>query len=240
MRIIMIIEKKLVFFTALGFAFWVICMKPENYLIDIQLVISEVPTTQKVISLTFDDGPHDKTTPDILAVLKSKNVKATFFIVGERTGKRPELVKQIALDGHEIGNHSYSHPNLTRLTAGKINEELAKSEELLHNITPHPFLFRPPGGQYNNTVMQIAKEKGYLIILWSVDPEDWTHRSAGKITDVVLKNIKPGGIILLHDGIYPSSTPEALGYIIDSLKDRGYEFVTVSSLLGYYQESHRQ
>lgn len=214
--------------------------KMEDHLIDISEVIYKVPTTHKVVALTFDDGPVNIATDEILAILKEKNVKATFFVVGEQVKKFPKLVMQEIAEGHEVGNHTYSHPALTKLSKNKIEEELDKTEKEILKVAPKPIFFRPPEGAYNNATFKIARNDGYSIILWSVDPYDWRYPSAGEIVNVVLKDVKPGSIILLHDGKYPSSTPEALWFIIDSLKSQGYEFVTISELLQFYEDEAKE
>ena len=111
-----------------------------------------------------------------------------------------------------------------------------RTEELIAKVAPRPTLFRPPQGRINSALTKIVRDRDYIVILWSVDPQDWRNPPVGTIVDDVVKNVRPGSIILLHDGKYPSSTPEALYFIIDSLKARGYEFVTVSELLQYYEE----
>jgi polysaccharide deacetylase family sporulation protein PdaB len=213
-------------------------VKEENYLIDIAPAIKNVPTSQKVVALTFDDGPLVSSTPAILNVLKEKNVRATFFVVGERVKKFPALIQQEVAEGHEIGSHTYSHPRLTKLSDNLISEELEKTDLLISELAPHPTLFRPPGGKYNQKTIELVRSKGYNIILWSIDTQDWRSPPVGQVIKTVINNIKPGSIILLHDGKYPSPTPEALSFIIDDLKERGYQFVTVSELLKYYEEKH--
>jgi len=214
----------------------VVGMKIENHLIDITPSIRKVPTSQKVVALTFDDGPLSPSTPQILAILKEKDVKATFFVVGERVKQFPALVRQEVAEGHEVGSHTFSHPKLTIQSKKQIANEIISTEKVISEVAPQPNLFRPPGGFYNDTILQLARDRGYLIILWSIDTDDWRYPPVGDIVNSAIKDIKPGSIILLHDGKYPSSTPEALGFIIDSLKSRGYEFVTVSELLQYYEE----
>lgn len=210
-------------------------MKLENHLIDLAPAIRNVPTSQKVIALTFDDGPLKDTTPEILGILKEKNVKATFFVVGERVERFPMLVQQEIEEGHEVGTHTYSHPNLTKLRKNQLEEELYKTEKAILTVAPKPTLFRPPGGAYNDKIIKLTKDNGYLTILWSIDTQDWRSPPVGDIVNSVLKDVKPGSIILLHDGKYPSPTPEAVEFIIDSLRSLGYEFVTVSELLQYYE-----
>ena len=211
--------------------------KVEDHLIDISDVIWKVPTSRKVVALTFDDGPVTTTTPEILNILKEKNIKATFFVVGEQVKRFPNLVSQEVAEGHEVGNHTYSHPMLTSLQEGMVEEELRTTEKQILEVAPKPTLFRPPGGFSNKKIIKIARESEYSTILWTIDPIDWRSPSppVGEIVDLVVKEVKPGSIILLHDGKYPSTTPEALWFIIESLESRGYEFVTVTELLQYYE-----
>ena len=226
-------------YTIWGFVFFfaiVVAMKSENFLIDITPAIRSVPTSQKVVALTFDDGPIDNTTSEILKILKEKNIKATFFVIGEQVKQFPMLVREEIADGHEVGSHTYSHPNLTKLRKNQLEEELDKTEQIILTVAPKPILFRPPEGFYNDTIIQLARNNGYLTVLWSIDTKDWRSPPVGDIVNSVLKNIKPGSIILLHDGRDPSPTPEAVEFIIDSLQALGYEFVTVSQLLQYYEK----
>lgn len=209
--------------------------KVEDHLVDIADVIWKVPTSRKVVALTFDDGPVSTTTPEILNILKEKNIKATFFVVGEQVKRFPNLVSQEVAEGHEVGNHTYTHPMLTNLQADRIEQELKSTEKEILEVAPKPTLFRPPGGFNNKEVLTLARDSEYSIILWSIDPIDWRYPSVGDIVNVVVNDVKPGSIILLHDGKSPSPTPEALWFIIDSLESRGYEFVTVTELLQYYE-----
>lgn len=209
--------------------------KVEDHLIDISDVIWKVPTSRKVVALTFDDGPAGKITPEILDILQEKKIKATFFVVGEQVKKFPDLVSREVAGGHEVGNHSYSHPTLVNLSESAIAEELIKTENEILKVAPKPIIFRPPGGLSNNKVLKIARNSEYSIILWTIDTVDWRVPAVGDIVDLVVKEVKPGSIILLHDGNFASSTPEALWFIIESLESQGYEFVTVTELLQYYE-----
>lgn len=198
-------------------------------------IIREVPTTHKVVALTIDDGPHEKTTPEILKVLKEKQAKVTFFLLAANVEHQPDLVRQEVAEGHEIGTHAYSHTLLNRLSAEEAETELANAAQIISNVAPPPKLFRPPGGVFNKTILAAAQRHGYTTVTWSVDPEDWKRPTVNDVVQRVLKNVKPGSIVLLHDGQYPLPTPEALSILIDRLREEGYQLVTVSELLQYYE-----
>lgn len=198
-------------------------------------VIKKVPTTHKVVALTVDDGPHYKTTPQMLAVLREKNVKLTLFILGENAASHPELLAQAVADGHEIANHAYSHNSLAKMSKAEVGEELDKAEKAIMVAAPKPTLFRPPGGAYNDNVIAESQKRGYTTILWSIDTGDWRRPSVQHVVDSVMNNVEPGSIVLLHEGQYPLPTPEAIGIIIDKLRAQGYSIVTVSELLQYYE-----
>jgi polysaccharide deacetylase family sporulation protein PdaB len=199
-------------------------------------IICRVPTTHKVIALTIDDGPNRKTTPEVLAVLKEKNVRVTFFVLGENVDNQPGILAREIADGHEFAVHSYHHNRMTKLDNSNINEELTRTEAAIARMTSEkPTLFRPPGGRYNENVLAIAKERGYLTVLWDVDSHDWARPPVNTLVNSVIKRVSPGSIVLLHDGMYPLPTPKALAILIDRLRDQGYEFVTVSELLDRYE-----
>lgn len=205
----------------------------ENSLADNARIIKRVPTTHKIVALTFDDGPGKK-TPEILAILREKHVSATFFVLGESVERFPQYVKDEIAAGHEIGNHGYSHTRLRRAGASTVEYEIGRTEALLAKVTDvKPHLFRPPGGLYNRTVLAEARKKDYTIVLWSVDSRDWASSGEG-ILRTILDNTRPGSIILLHDGL-PVPTSVVLPTVIDRLREQGYEFVTVSELLNYYE-----
>lgn len=193
-----------------------------------------VCTDEKKVALTFDDGPHYKYTEQILDILKKYGVKATFFVIGVNAEKYPQKVKRISDEGHEIGNHTYSHLNLKELDEKEIRQELIKGERIIEKITAKkPKLLRPPGGTYSDTVVKTASEMGCDVILWSQDTRDWAHTPADKIACGIIDNVKGGDIVLFHDFVSPDTpTPEALEKIIPQLLKSGYKFVTVSELIG--------
>jgi peptidoglycan/xylan/chitin deacetylase (PgdA/CDA1 family) len=203
-----------------------------------ELAIRYVPTTHKVVALTIDDGPHPQTTPQILRVLNEKQVKATFFVLGANAAAHPESVKQAAEAGHEIGSHAYSHKFFNTLTPSEYEAEMDQTNQLISQLAREPAVFRPPGGSWNDAVARAALLRGQTTILWSVDSGDWRRLPVSQVVKNTLDNVKPGSIVLMHDGQPALPTPEAVGIIIDKLKERGYQFVTVSELLQYYEVRH--
>jgi len=190
---------------------------------------------EKKLALTFDDGPSEKYTSKILDILSRNNVKATFFIIGSNAEKNPELVKRIISEGHEIGNHTYSHPQLKKISPEELNLEINKTQKIIKGITGiTPTLFRPPGGYLNNTIMEIITSNNCIPVLWSwrQDTMDWKNPPVDTVVNTVLSNVKDGDIILFHDYIYGESpTPEALNRIIPELLNKGYNFLTVTELI---------
>lgn len=201
-------------------------------------IVWEVPTEEKLIALTFDDGPDPADTPQILDLLKQYDVKATFFLIGTKAERYPELVQREAAEGHELANHTYRHTYFNKkIPERRIRDELTKAQDAIHRISGQkPHLFRPPGGYYNETLVQTAKKEGFTVIMWSwhMDTLDWDTPGVNKITSKVLNNARNGDIVLFHDYVEgKTETIEALKKILPELKQRGYRFVTVSELLSY-------
>ncbi|MGM0600644.1 MAG: polysaccharide deacetylase family protein [Candidatus Rifleibacteriota bacterium] len=187
---------------------------------------------QQKIILTFDDGPHPRTTPEILKILKDRNLKAIFFVLGLQVEKYPHLVKQIASEGHIIGNHSYDHKNFTKITQNQLIEQIQKTNRLIKNITgKNPRFLRPPYGAVNKNVLSLAQREEMNILQWSIDPRDWKYQNK----HVILRNLANqlglgsnnlrGGAILLHD-IYPA-TVKALNPLLDLLAVNNYKITDI-------------
>lgn len=199
-------------------------------------IIWEVPGESKKIALSFDDGPFPETTEPILDLLKEYHAKATFFVVGTRVESFPETVKREIAEGHEVANHTFSHIYFQhKKNTGMIQSEIVRTEQALEKVTgKKPLLFRPPGGFYNDQMIEIAKKYGYTTVLWSwhQDTNDWRSPGVQKIASKVLDNARSGDIILLHDYV-PSSmqTVEALKLILPELQRRGFQMVTVTDLI---------
>jgi peptidoglycan/xylan/chitin deacetylase (PgdA/CDA1 family) len=184
------------------------------------------------IALTFDAGASAKPTPSLLKVLADKGVHATFFLTGKWVEQNPELAKQILAEGHELGNHTYSHHDLRSLCDEAIVDELSKTEELVRTVTgasTKPY-FRPPFGGRDERVLRIAAESGYKCVYWTEDSWDGFKKGikSDEIQQRVLDRAKDGAIVLMHCGSWP--TVEALPHIIDELRARGYDLVKVSEL----------
>lgn len=186
----------------------------------------------KPIALTFDDGPWPNSTSQVLNILKKNNVKATFFVVGRQVKQYPQLTKRVVAEGHAIGNHSWSH-QYHKYSPSTAARELNSTTDLVHKITGvKTSLFRPPGGILNNGLATYAQQKKYAVIMWSADSLDWRYRSTSALISSVLREARPGAIVLLHDGGgNRSKTVQALPQLIAQLKKRGYKFVTVPELM---------
>ena len=185
-------------------------------------------TQEKVIALTFDDGPDPIDTPEVLDILKEKNVRATFFVLGQAAQANPFLLKRLVMEGHEIGNHSFHHDYQQR----RLVEEIKQTDQEVFAATgTHTYFYRPPGGFLSQNQLKTIQKSGHIVALWSVDSRDWCNPGIKQIVDNVNKNIFPGAIILLHDGGYQrTQTVKALGPLIDALQERGYRLTTLSEL----------
>lgn len=193
---------------------------------------------QPVVALTFDDGPYAPYTEQLLNVLAAAGVQATFFVVGQNVENHPELLQQIAANGHQIGNHSYSHVDLLKLSKSQIEAEVDKTQQLIVDITGiRPTLFRPPHGFRDGVVMEVMAERSLRVVDWSVMSRDWVNPGVDEIVRRTVAGVDNGAIILLHDGdgiaanASRAQTIEASRQIIRELKDRGYRFVTVEEIL---------
>jgi peptidoglycan/xylan/chitin deacetylase (PgdA/CDA1 family) len=195
------------------------------------LVYSDVHVDQPYIALTFDDGPHATLTPRLLDLLASRHIKATFFVLGECVEQNPQVLQRAAREGHEIANHSWSHPQLNRMSDEGVRSQLKRTDDLIKSsIGIRPTLFRPPYGALTSRQKKwIPEEFGYKIILWDVDPLDWKEPGPATVTNRILKNSRPGSIVLSHD--IHRGTIEAMPATIDQLLAKNYKFVTVSELI---------
>jgi len=183
------------------------------------------------IAMTFDDGPSATLTPKLLDLLAARHIKATFFVIGENVAEHPEIVARAAREGHEIGSHSWSHPNFGKMSDESIRRQLQQTDDAIKNATgKRPTLMRPPYGSITARQKRwIHDDFGYDIILWDVDPYDWKRPGPAVVRNRILKETRPGSIVLSHD-IHPG-TIEAMPSTFDELEAKGFKFVTVSELI---------
>jgi peptidoglycan-N-acetylglucosamine deacetylase len=202
-------------------------------------VIWEVNTKEKLVALTFDDGPHPVFTPQILDILSKHNAKATFFVAGNKVIRFPDILKQEVKEGHEIANHTYNHIYGYKITSAKLTTELEETDKIIQKFTGFkPSLYRPVGGIYNDMIIKTAIKNGKEVVLWSWDQDsrDWANPPSNQICNYITKGVKPGNIILFHDWhgsefTHTCQTVNALDNILDFLDKKGYKCVTVSELL---------
>lgn len=198
-----------------------------------KLVYNSVQTDRPVVAMTFDDGPHATLTPKLLDLLKSRNIRATFYVVGRNVQTYPEIAKRIVDEGHEIANHTWSHPYLTKIGASRVKSEMDQTTEVIRKVTGvTPVTMRPPYGATGSALNRRMNEEFKMpVIMWSVDPQDWRYRNASRVSSEILSKAKPGDIILAHD--IHASTIAAMPAVFDGLLKKGFQFVTVSELLKY-------
>lgn len=192
-----------------------------------------IQTSEKVIAITFDDGPHGVNTPRLLDMLKKRNIKATFYVVGNmmKNSYAPPIMRRMVAEGHEVGNHTVTHATLSRQSDAGLRKELQEAHDMIVEMTGvAPKTMRPPGGAIKNDQKKLMlKEFGYPTIMWSVDPEDWKKPGVSVVTSRLLNGAKPGGILLVHD--LHKSTVDAMPATLDGLLAKGYKFVTMTELI---------
>ena len=194
------------------------------------ITFNSVHVAGPYIAMTFDDGPSATLTPKLLDLLAAHHIKATFFVIGENVAEHREIVERAAREGHEIANHSWSHPNFGKMSDEGVRRQLTRTDDAIKNATGvRPTLLRPPYGSMTARQKRwIHDEFGYQIILWDVDPYDWKRPGPSVVCNRILKETRPGSIVLSHD-IHPG-TIEAMPSTFDQLQAKGFKFVTVSEL----------
>ncbi len=202
--------------------------------------IFRVKTDEKVVALTFDDGPSEIWTPQILDELKKENVKATFFMIGEHVKKYPEIVKRVAQEGHDIGNHTYDHHGIFYYKPEELYREIKDTEKIIKDVTGKTTVyFRPPKAWMTEDEKLQMVDLGYQTVLWTLNSKDWVTFDDKYIIRYLLKHVQPGDIILFHDsgGVFGTEggsrheTVKTIPRLIEKLKEKGYRCVTISELL---------
>ncbi len=229
-RIVVFLLAASLFMSICGISFGIDALSPDE---DVDIYRKNENEYMK-IALTFDDGPHPRYTPRILDVLDQYGIKATFFVVGVNAVNYPDAMEAVIKRGHEIGNHTYSHPHVSCLNAETLRVEVERCESAIYGLTDHKTkLFRPPEGLIDADVRSVLRSLDYKVILWDIDTRDWAHTPAQTIADSVVSDISSGDIILMHDYIgHDSPTVEALELMLPRLLEKGYKFVVISELIG--------
>ncbi|MDA3813717.1 MAG: polysaccharide deacetylase family protein [Candidatus Cloacimonetes bacterium] len=204
--------------------------------------IFRVRIKENLVALTFDDGPHPEFTKELLDLFKERGIKATFFVTGEKIEKHREIIKRMIADGHELGNHSYSHKNLIFKKKSKIKEEIQKTDYLLRDLgVKGEIHFRPPYGRLLFSAFAVLASLNKKVIMWNIPTKDYKERDPKVILSRIYKRIKPGSIIVLHDSgiertgkeIDRQATIDAVKELINELPKKVYKFRTVSELIDY-------
>ena len=213
---------------------------PSDFAPDIGVSFSSVRNDGNYIALTFDDGPHPKNTPRLLDILRQRNIRATFYVIGNSVNLYPEIARRIVAEGHEIGNHTYNHPNLTKLSNTSVRKELDTTRDAIIRATGvQPRTMRPPYGALRTSQRNmIHSEYGYPTILWDVDPLDWKRPGTAVVKSRILSGTKSGSIVLAHD--LHSTTVDAMPTTLDALLAKNFRFVTVSQLLTMKKSQQNQ
>jgi len=196
------------------------------------ITVTAAPTRANLVAMTFDDGPHPTYTPALLDILKKRRIRATFYVIGQNVARYPDIVKRMVDEGHEIGNHTWRHPFLTKLGSKNVLRELDRTSDAVYRAVQRiPVTMRPPYGALSRKQRaMIHDEREMPTILWSVDPEDWRRPGSTVVASRIVGGARPGAIILSHD--IHGATVKAMPAALDGLIEKGYRFETVSMILG--------
>src|SRR5438067_7749244 len=205
-----------------------------------KITFTEVNVDGPYIAMTFDDGPHATNTPKLLEMAAQRHIKLTFFVLGECVEQNPDVLRREVAEGHEIGNHSWSHPNLAKRSDADVRSQLQRAEDLIEKTAGiKPKLMRPPYGELTKRQrILVNHEFGYKVILWDVDPLDWKRPGSNVVAQRIITGARPGSIILSHD-IHPPKIAAML-LVFDVLIEKGLKFVTFSELLSMAKGGERK
>jgi peptidoglycan/xylan/chitin deacetylase (PgdA/CDA1 family) len=198
------------------------------------MLLKEVPTQEKLIAFTFDDGPNRRYTPQVLELLQKYHAHATFFLIGQEVVRFPEMVKKIEAAGMEIGNHGMNHKWLHKITADEIQKEITGGSDAITSAGgKKPYLYRLPGGFASDDASKLLGSLGYTVIGWSVDTRDWRMSATAEgIERIVMRDAAPGRIVIMHDGsVHREGTIQALSHVLPALEGQGYKIVSIGELL---------
>lgn len=196
-------------------------------------ILTRLPTRANVVALTFDDGPSPQTTPAVLDALRAHGAHATFFVLGEAVQKHPELLRRIVAEGHAVGLHGFQHHALTLASWNHIRREIRHCLQVVHSAcpeTPPPLWFRPPYGFKNLALPWLARSCERRLVTWTLNPHDYDSETPAQITETVLAGLRPGAIVLLHDGSAHARTVEALPQILAGIAQAGFQCVSLKDV----------
>ncbi|MCC6000726.1 MAG: polysaccharide deacetylase family protein [Pararhodobacter sp.] len=195
--------------------------------------LNRVETVQPLVALTFDDGPHPVHTPVLLDILAQYRARATFYVIGSLVRRYPEIVQRMVAEGHELGNHTWAHPTLSRLGNAQFMREIDRTQQVIYETVGHvPVTMRPPYGAITQRQSRmLAAERNLPTVIWSVDPQDWRRPGSSVVAQRMVAGARPGAIILAHDIHAP--TVRAVPAALEGLQARGLRSVTLSGLLGW-------
>lgn len=206
----------------------------------IDATVTRIPTAQPLVAMTFDDGPHPSLTPQLLDMLAARGLRATFYVIGRNAARYPQILQRMVAEGHEIGNHTWSHPSLHGHSSASILSQVDRTNAAVYEAVGRPpVTMRPPyGNLYDNQRLMLFQQRGMPTIIWSVDPQDWQRPGSSVVARRIVQGSHSGGVVLAHD--IHSATVRAMPAALDGVMARGFRFVTVSELIGWPRWDRRR
>lgn len=202
--------------------------------------ITQIDTAQPVVAMTFDDGPHPNLTPQLLDMLRVRGIRATFFVIGRNAARYPQILQRMVAEGHEIGNHTWSHPSLYGHSDASVLSQIDRTNRAVYDAVGRPpVTMRPPyGNLYDRQRLMLYEARSMPTVLWSVDPLDWQRPGSAVVSQRIIGNCHSGAVILAHDIL--SATVRAMPSALDGVTGRGFRFVTISELIGWPRWDRRR
>lgn len=206
----------------------------------IDATVTRIPTAQPLLALTFDDGPHPVLTPQLLDLLRARGIRATFFVIGRNAERHPALLQRMAAEGHEIGNHTWSHPSLFGLSDAAVLDQIDRTNRAVFEAVGRPpVTLRPPyGNLYDRQRLMLHGARAMPTILWSVDPQDWRRPGSAVVSRRIVEGSHAGGVVLAHD--IHAATVQAMPSVLEGVVARGFRCVSVSELIGWPRWDRRR
>ncbi len=206
----------------------------------IDATVTRIPTAQPLVAMTFDDGPHPNLTPQLLDMLAARGIRATFYVIGRNAARYPQILQRMVAEGHEIGNHTWSHPSLFGHSDASVLNQIDRTNQAVYAAVGRPpVTMRPPyGNLYDRQRLMLFQARAMPTIIWSVDPQDWQRPGSSVVSQRIVRNCHSGGVVLAHD--IHSATVRAMPSALDGVTGRGFRFLTVSELIGWPRWDRRR